>query len=613
MADVSVADVWGGVRLDVALTHQALPVRATRHYLVHAGGSTVEMWTTFEATADETVTLGDLNAVALALPVAEVEWTTGLAVGPDVGGSFTPQRTHVAEGGRFAIGAETISTERALPRVTLGLGDDRFFAALAWSGAWEASLDRSDDVLRLSMGLPRMSAWARPGSPAEGPHVIVGAVPNRPGTVQEAIVNYLWAAREGRPFPALTAYNTWFLRGVDIDEETMLRDIDLVASVGLELFQLDAGWYPDTRQDGMWDFSSGLGSWEVDRRRFPRGLGSIGDYARSKGLKYGVWVEPERIARSTIGRGVGAEERYLATYEGRYDPHRPNDVSEDGQICLGDEAARAWVLARLVAFIDEVRPDYLVWDYNRWMVCTREGHGHPVDGGSHAHIQGLYALLEDLRRRYPHVLIENCSGGGHRIDLGLALRTDNAWMDDRTTPSAHVRHNLRGLSEVFPVTYLFSYVMPHADEPLGRGGDVDLFARSRLPGVFGVTADLGRLDADALGRIRHAAQLARSFRGLQARAVTHQLVLDDVWDVVQQVGSAGALVFAFDRGADRGQRVPLRDLDPLATYEVHSIDSGLLGRALGADLMLGGLAIEPSAATDAQIFVLRPVAASARR
>ena len=43
-------------------------------------------------------------------------------------------------------------------------------------------------------------------------------------------------------------------------------------------------------------------------------------------------------------------------------------------------------------------------------------------------------------------------------------------MDDRTVPSVHVRHNLEGLSEIFPPSYLLSYAMPSAEEPMSADG-----------------------------------------------------------------------------------------------------------------------------------------------
>jgi len=76
-------------------------------------------------------------------------------------------------------------------------------------------------------------------------------------------------------------------------------------------------------------------------------------------------------------------------------------------------------------------------------------HNHQPDG-NFGHVNALYGLLSALRDRYPDLLIENVSGGGNRLDIGMLRYTDVAWMDDRTAPSVHVRHNIEGLTAVFP-------------------------------------------------------------------------------------------------------------------------------------------------------------------
>ena len=64
--------------------------------------------------------------------------------------------------------------------------------------------------------------------------------------------------------------------------------------------------------------------------------------------------------------------------------------------------------------------------------------------------------------------------------------TDVAWMDDRTAPSVHVRHNLQGLSAVFPPAYLLSFVTDHDTEPLHDAPDLSLYFRSRMSGALGL-------------------------------------------------------------------------------------------------------------------------------
>ena len=109
----------------------------------------------------------------------------------------------------------------------------------------------------------------------------------------------------------------------------------------------------------------------------------------------------------------------------------------------------------------------------------------PTDG-NFAQVNGLYTVLEALRARYPDLLIENVSRRRQPARLGMLRYTDVAWMDDRTAPSVHVRHNIQGLSALFPPAYLLSFVTDHATEPLHDPPDLSLYFRSRMRGGLGL-------------------------------------------------------------------------------------------------------------------------------
>src|SRR5262249_11475761 len=155
------------------------------------------------------------------------------------------------------------------------------------------------------------------------------------------------------------------------------------AQFGVELFVIDAGWYPNTGVDGPTDFDSGLGAWSADPDRFPNGLAPLREYAHRLGLKFGLWVEPERTSLALAGE-PGVPEPWLATSAGGY------GSDHAAQICLAGPAARAWLLDRLTALLDDVRPDYLKVDNNMFINCDRGGHGHGPTDGNFAHVNGLY-------------------------------------------------------------------------------------------------------------------------------------------------------------------------------------------------------------------------------
>ncbi len=220
-------------------------------------------------------------------------------------------------------------------------------------------------------------------------------------------------------------------------------------------------------------------------------------------MKFGLWVEPERVSLATVGKSGLAQEPLLATHGNDY------GSALNAQICLAGAAGRKWVMDQLVALIDRVRPDYLKWDNNFWINCDRGGHGHGAADGNMAHVQALYGILDELRRRYPDLMIENVSGGGARLDFGMMAFTDTAWMDDRTAPASHVRHNLEGLTFAFPPAYLLSFLIDGDGEPIAGADDLALLVRSRAPGILGLTY---RTELD---RRRHRGAAEAADRGIQ--------------------------------------------------------------------------------------------------
>ena len=274
--------------------------------------------------------------------------------------------------------------------------------------------------------------------------------------------------------------------------------MDRAAAYGTEVFVVDAGWYSGAGANGPNDFDAGLGSWTPDAGRFPNGLKPLADYAHELRMKFGIWVEPERVNLSLVGAPGGPDsiaESWLANHEGEY------GSDQIGQICLAGSAGRAWMLDQLTRLIDEVEPDYIKWDNNGWIDCDRDGHDHGDADGNFAHVSALYQVFATLRERYPKLLIENVSGGGNRLDLGMLRYTDVAWMDDRTAPSIHVRHNVEGLSALFPPAYLLAFVTNYDTEPVHEAPDLSLYMRSRMTAALGLCFRLEELTSQTFDQV----------------------------------------------------------------------------------------------------------------
>ena len=597
------------VQLNARFELTAARVQVTRHYAATSGSPTFETWTTITPLAG-TVTVADLNAFKLAVVPGTMHWLNGLQgdnAGTRIDSAFTLQQGELAMDEQLSLGATGRSSEQTVPWIAIDSGDDIFFAGLMWSGAWSLDAERTELGIQLTLGLPPMTTQS--SAPIEGPHAFFGIARGGLRSATSALRTFaLRGVRGGRPLQALVTYNTWFAYGTRINADIIREEIDGAAALGAELFVVDAGWYAGAGRDAADDFTSGLGSWQVDEERFPDGLRALTDYAHERGLKFGIWVEPERVALSTINRSGLAREEWLAKSDTSY------GSTEAAQICLASAEARQWLLDRIPRLIDEFAPAHLKWDNNFWINCNRSGHGHGPADGNFAHVTGLYDLLATLRERYPDLLIENVSGGGNRLDLGMLRYSDVGWMDDRNAPSIHVRHVLGGLSTVFPPQYLLSFVMEDEAEPLHAAADIPLYFRSRAVGVLGLCFPTRQFSEGGLAEMSSEVSIYKSTRDAlvapSATLLTPQAAADGgpAWDVLQSTSAdRRTIVLSAIQWSEAEDEVTVKPqgLAKDSTYSVRSVDVGELGTATGAELMADGVTVVQSPNSAAHIIIIR--------
>ncbi len=615
LANVATEEYGAGLRL--ILTFESSVAVVEKSVVCYPDVAMFDQWIAVRAReADVHPVLEAPHLFSWSSPATELEWLRGLDQPSEVGGSFTIERREVYPDQRVELRAYDRSTETAWPWSVLRTESEAMVAGILWSGAWAMDIDGWERGTRVRAGLPNFSTTLESERPFESPHVFFGLTGAHAAQVGRAMRRYVDVAiRQGRPIWPLTTYNTWFSHGIGIDEASMQRAMQQAHALGIEVFELDAGWYPRPADTRPFDFTSGLGSWTVDADRFPSGLRSLGNQARALGMKFGVWVEPERVDLSTVGRSGGAAEAWLSRANGRTQPSSGEPDARGALICLAHHEARAWVFNHVAALVDTAGVDYLKWDNNAWLNCDREGHGHGPRDGNYAQVRGLYEVLGELRRRFPQLLIENVSGGGHRIDLEMLRYSDTGWMDDRTAPSTHVRHNIEGLSRALPLAYLLSYTMGHESEPLHNAEDARRLVRSRMPGVLGFSYrsdELSESDLAALaGEVALYKRLRETLADAHAVLATPQVPQSNAQnpDVLQAVSpSTGrSIVFAYANATPGPFRVRLGGLSSETTYQVESADRGLVGTLSGSTLSDVGLEIDPAAGPSAaQAFLLTP-------
>lgn len=308
-------------------------------------------------------------------------------------------------------------------------------------------------------------------------------------------------ARPDRPRSARpVTLNVWEAVYFDHDLPTLTELADRAAELGVERFVLDDGWFGSRRDD-----TSGLGDWIVSPEVWPDGLHPLVDHVRGLGMQFGLWFEPEMInPDSDLAR---AHPEWMMTTGS----HRPVEFRHQQVLNLGIPECYAHIRDALFALLDEYRVDYIKWDHNRDLIDA----GTASDGRPAVHAQTLafYALVDDLRERYPELEIESCSSGGGRVDLGVLERTDRVWVSDNIDPLDRQRMN-RWTAQLVPPEMMGTHIASGASHVTGRTHDLSFRAATAVFGHLGIEWDLRKASVSELAQLRDWVALHQRFRGL---------------------------------------------------------------------------------------------------
>ena len=366
------------------------------------------------------------------------------------------------------------------------------------------------------------------------------------------------ATHPQRPRPV--TLNTWEAVYFDLDLPRLLGLADRAAALGVERFVLDDGWFRGRRDD-----TSSLGDWYVDEGVWPEGLAPIIEHVRGLGMEFGLWFEPEMLnPDSDLAR---AHPEWILQPEGRLPlPGRQQQV-----LNLGNPDAYGYILERLDDILSSNDIAYVKWDHNRDLLEAADaGTGHAA---VHRHVVGLYRLLDELRRRHPHLEIESCASGGARVDLGILARTDRIWTSDCIDPIERlVNQKYTGL--VVPPELLGMHVGGPVSHSTGRAHSLPFRAGTAVFGHYGIEWDISGLtegEHDVLGRY---VDLHRSWRAdLHRGVVVHADLVDPAMDLRGIVSEDGRrALFGYSLTASSASYPPgplaFPGLDPEALYEV---------------------------------------------
>ncbi len=537
------------------------------------------------------------------------------------GNEFNLQQTVLNQGKSVIESRRGITSHHATPWFALdpdGAATEQtgkvWFGTLAWSGNWKIVVEHtSNQQTSVTGGVHDFDfAWELgPGERFQTPEFIGGYTEAGLGGASRLLHRYALEhvypeKRRKRPWPVF--YNTWETFWFDFDENKLLALAEKAAELGVEVFHVDDGWF-GKRNDEF----AGLGDWQVNRDKFPHGLRPLVDKVNALGMDFSLWIEPENVnVDSDLYR---AHPDWVYGFATR----TPSIQRESLILNLGRKDVQEYIWHSLAQLVREHHVSHLKWDLNRQM--SEPGwNGLPPQKQKELwvrHVRGVYAIKDRLKKEFPQLTLECCSGGGGRVDYGILRYCETALVSDNHDPLTRLLIQ-EGYSYVYPAKTMGTWVTDMPSPLTRRTLPGKFMFHAAMMGAMGIQSNILQWNEEELAYAKDMIRLYKEIRPIIQEGDLYRLdsLRKDHIAAVQYVDREArhSVVFAFMR-TNAGKEMPpaniirwgqprfsytlyLQGLIPERRYVVEGSESARSGESL----MSAGLNVELEGDGDSKLL-----------
>ncbi|BDI28830.1 alpha-galactosidase [Capsulimonas corticalis] len=478
--------------------------------------------------------------------------------------------------------------------------------ALAWSGNFQFAFEVDQrNRLRALCGMnPYASEYhLKPNTPFVTPSMIWSWSGSGKGELSRNFHRWgrAYGMRDGdklRP----TLLNNWEATFFDFDEKKLVSLFDGAKSLGMDLFLLDDGWFGNKypRKDD----TQGLGDWEVTHSKLPHGITYLADQAKARGIRFGIWVEPEM---------VNPKSELFEKHPDWVIRQPKRDLKfERNQLTL--DLTRPAVREFAFHMVDDLLTQnpgisYIKWDCNRGV--AQPGSPYlPANEQSHLwieYVRALYDIFARLEARHPNVELMQCSSGGGRTDYGALRFAHEFWPSDNTNPDNRVMIQW-AYSQFYPAIAQACHVTTAGSAGLKFAFDV------AMSGRLGMDVDIDKLSPEDRRFAAAAVQTYDSLRDIVQFGDIYRLQspLEGTRSTLMYVSDdkKRAVLFAYQMKDGDAPTVALQGLNPTGRYTIRerNLREGVASKLAqngqtidGETLMKTGLALPVSKTHDSVV------------
>lgn len=489
---VSASKEGNGNVTTITMTDKKYPVTVKVFYKTYSSCDVIETWTEISHREKKAIRLQRFDSGHLAFPQGNA-WM--MHYHGDWSAEFYPTTEPITQGVKTIRNSDGDRNAHIdAPEIMISLDGKPqenagkvIGAALCWSGNFELRLNTTlNKQHHFFAGIsPQASEYIlEPGETFTTPRLALCMSNEGLGGVSRNF--HRWARHEGWLHQGDKTreilLNSWEGVVFNVNEKGMFQMMEDIKEMGGELFVMDDGWFGDKYQRN--DDKSTLGDWMVDRKKLPGGIKPLVDKAKSLGIHFGIWIEPE--SANTISEFYEKHPDWVLQEKGR-----ELKLGRGGTQVLLDMCnpkVQDFVF-KLVDNLMTENPDiaYIKWDAN----CSLQNYGStylPAQKQSHIYIEyhrGLLKTLERIRAKYPRLVIQDCSSGGGRVNYGLLPYFEEFWPSDNNDPFQRVFIQW-GTSYFFPSNAMAQHIAHSPYWNTGRTSPIKYRTDVAMSGRLGI-------------------------------------------------------------------------------------------------------------------------------
>lgn len=365
----------------------------------------------------------------------------------------------------------------------------------------------------------------------------------------------------------MTLLNNWEATYFDFNEEKLCNLMGDAVKLGVDMFLLDDGWFANKYP--RHSDTQGLGDWDETADKLPNGVQHLVDEAAKKGIKFGIWIEPEMVnPKSEL---YEKHKDWVIRFPNRDEYYFRNQLVLD----LSNPKVQDFVFS----VVDDLMTKYpgiafFKWDCNS--PITNIYSSYLKDKQSHLYVDyvhGLYKVLDRIKAKYPDLPMMLCSGGSGRIDYQALNYFTEFWASDNTDPIERIFIQY-SYSHFFPAKATCAHVTTW-----NSSASIKFRTDVAMMGKLGFDIKLTDMSGDDLTYCQGAVKNYKRLRPAIMEGDMYRLVspYSGPHAATQFVSKdkQKAVVFAFDiypRFGDKRYNVCLDGLDANRQYRVKEIN-----------------------------------------